>query len=90
MQISQKGLMARGNFTKNGTNLRPGEFFFGFDPFRPLCPHIIQCEPYLGLSEKLQSMHSVQFVKYDVTVSFMAQVLDTVTYLVPQVLDTAS
>ena len=30
------------------------------------------------------------FVKYDVTVSFLAQVLDTVTYLVPQVLDTAS
>ena len=35
------------------------------------------------------TMHNVQFVKYDVTVSFMAQVLDTVTYLVPQVLDTA-
>ena len=35
-------------------------------------------------------LHNVQFVKYDVTVSFMAQVLDTVTYLVPQVLDTAS
>ena len=35
-------------------------------------------------------VHDVQFVKYDVTVSFMAQVLDTVTYLVPQVLDTAS
>ena len=26
-----------GIFTKNGTNLRPGEFFFGFDPFRQLC-----------------------------------------------------
>ena len=36
------------------------------------------------------SVHNVQFVKYNVTVSFMAQVLDTVTYLVPQVLDTAS
>ena len=36
------------------------------------------------------AVHNVQFVKYDVTVSFMAQVLDTVTYLVPQVLDTAS
>ena len=35
-------------------------------------------------------LNNVQFVKYDVTVSFMAQVLDTVTYLVPQVLDTAS
>ena len=38
----------------------------------------------------LAPVHYVQFVKYDVTVSFMAQVLDTVTYLVPQVLDTAS
>ena len=25
------------------------------------------------------TLHNVQFVKYDVTVSFMAQVLDTVT-----------
>ena len=39
---------------------------------------------------ELCSLHNVQFVKYDATVSFMAQVLDTVTYLVPQVLDTAS
>ena len=38
----------------------------------------------------IKPLHYVQFVKYDVTVSFMAQVLDTVTYLVPQVLDTAS
>ena len=36
------------------------------------------------------TVHNVYFVKYDVTVSFLAQVLDTVTYLVPQVLDTAS
>ena len=35
-------------------------------------------------------MHNVYFVKYDVTLSFLAQVLDTVTYFVPQVLDTAS
>ena len=35
-------------------------------------------------------VHNVQFVKYAVTVSFMAQVLDTVAYLVSQVLDTAS
>ena len=35
-------------------------------------------------------MHNVYLVKYDVTVSFLAQVLDTVTYLVSQVLDTAS
>ena len=25
-----------GNFTKNGTNLRPGQFFFGFDPYKSL------------------------------------------------------
>ena len=36
------------------------------------------------------TLHNVYFVKYDVTVSFMAQVLDTVTYFVSQVLDTAS
>ena len=36
------------------------------------------------------SLHNVYFVKYDVTVSFLAQVLDTVTYFVSQVLDTAS
>ena len=28
-----------GNFTKNGSNIRPGEFFFGFDPFRWLWGH---------------------------------------------------
>ena len=32
------------------------------------------------------ALHNVQFVKYDVTVSFMAQVLDTVTYFVSHVL----
>ena len=46
MRISQKALMARfsifccnlwGNFTKNGTNLSTGQFFFVFDPFRQLC-----------------------------------------------------
>ena len=31
-------------------------------------------------------MHNVYFVKYDVTVSFMAHVLDTVTYFVSHVL----
>ena len=36
------------------------------------------------------TLYNVYFVKYDVTVSFMAQVLDTVTYFVSQVLDTAS
>ena len=44
----------------------------------------------LPLLLKRLTLYNVQFVKYDVTVSFMAQVLDTVTYLVPQVLDTAS
>ena len=42
------------------------------------------------LADSAPTVHNVQFVKYDVTVSFMAQVLDTVAYLVPQVLDTAS
>ena len=32
-------------------------------------------------------VHNVYFVKYDVTVSFLAQVLDTVTYFVSHVLD---
>ena len=31
-------------------------------------------------------MHNVYFVKYDVTVSILAQVLDTVTYFVSHVL----
>ena len=26
-----------GIFTKNGTNLRPGQFFLGFDPYKSLC-----------------------------------------------------
>ena len=34
----------------------------------------------------LPPVHNVQFVKYDVTVSFMAQVLDTVAYFVSHVL----
>ena len=33
------------------------------------------------------TVHNVYFVKYDVTVSFLAQVLDTVTYFVSHVLD---
>ena len=32
-------------------------------------------------------MHNVHFVKYDVPVSFMAQVLDTVAYFVSHVLE---
>ena len=32
------------------------------------------------------TLHNVHFVKYDVTVSFMAQVLDTVAYFVSHVL----
>ena len=34
-----------------------------------------------------RTLHNVYFVKYDVTVSFVAQVLDTVTYFVSHVLD---
>ena len=34
----------------------------------------------------LTPLHNVYFVKYDVTVSFMAQVLDTVTFFVSHVL----
>ena len=34
-----------------------------------------------------EPVHNVYFVKYDVTVSFVAQVLDTVTYFVSHVLD---
>ena len=30
-------------------------------------------------------MHNVYFVQYDVTVTFLAQVLDTATYFVSQV-----
>ena len=43
-----------------------------------------------SIRERLDALHNVYFVKYDVAVSFMAQVLDTVTYFVSQVLDTAS
>ena len=45
---------------------------------------------FTNVRKNSSAVHNVQFVKYNVTVSFMAQVLDTVTYLVPQVLDTAS
>ena len=38
------------------------------------------------LSKMGCTMHNVYFVKYDVTVSYMAQVLDTVTYFVSHVL----
>ena len=39
------------------------------------------------LLEPPAPVHNVYFVKYDVTVSFMAQVLDTVTYFVSHVLN---
>ena len=45
---------------------------------------------FIVLSQSTDPLHNVQFVKYDVTVSFLAQVLDTVAYLVSQVWDTAS
>ena len=38
----------------------------------------------LILFDTCPTVHYVQFVKYDVTVSFMAQVLDTVTYWCPR------
>ena len=34
---------------------------------------------HFGLFGTLDALHNVYFVKYDVTVSFLAQVLDTVT-----------
>ena len=40
----------------------------------------------LLLADGAPTVHIVYFVKYDVTVSFVAQVLDTVTYFVSQVL----
>ena len=36
--------------------------------------------------KSVATVHNVHFVKYDVTVSFMAQVLDTVAYFVSHVL----
>ena len=38
------------------------------------------------LDQTIATLHNVHFVKYDVTVSFMAQVLDTVAYFVSHVL----
>ena len=40
----------------------------------------------LLLADGAPTVHNVYFVKYDVTVSFLAQVLDTVTYFVSHVL----
>ena len=40
----------------------------------------------LLLVDGAPTVHNVYFVKYDVTVSFMAQILDTVTYFVSHVL----
>ena len=47
------------------------------------------CDPGCQLLDDVISttMHNVCFVKYDVTVSFLAQVLDTVTYFVSHALD---
>ena len=39
------------------------------------------------MNTEWSSIHNVYFVKYDVTVSFLAQALDTVTYFVSHVLD---
>ena len=66
MQNSQKALMARfslfcgdlcGNFTKNGTNLRPGQFFWGFQPFRTLCGHQEYLELPWGLRGTFHLLH---------------------------------
>ena len=38
-----------------------------------------------GERQQCSAVHNVYFVKYDVTVSFMAQVVDTVTYFVSHV-----
>ena len=59
--------------------------------FEPaLLADLVNFDGFIITIIKPDTVHNVQFVKYDVNVSFMAQVLDTVTYLVPQVLDTAS
>ena len=42
--------------------------------------------PPITWSYPSATLHNVQFVKYDVTVSFVAQVLDTVAYFVSHVL----
>ena len=41
---------------------------------------------HAGIMSFIQPVHNVHFVKYDVTVSFMAQVLDTVAYFVSHAL----
>ena len=59
--------------------------------FEPaLLADLVNFDGFIITIIKPDTVHNVQFVKYDVTVSFMAQVLDTVAYLVSQVLDTAS
>ena len=35
-----------GNLPKNSTNLRPGEFFLGSQPYKPLCPLSIACQAW--------------------------------------------
>ena len=63
---------------------------FKFFQTRNLLENLLLFQEIYVYGVQFDALHNVQFVKYDVTVSFMAQVLDTVTYLVPQVLDTAS
>ena len=62
-------------------------FFWLITPFES---GLVQSDVYYRTKFDIEPLHSVYFVKYDVTVSFLAQVLDTVTYFVSQVLDTAS
>ena len=48
--------------------------------------HLHTRSPSLGKAPKVyDAVHNVQFVKYDVTVSFMAQVLDTVAMLTEKI-----
>ena len=47
-----------------------------------ICRDFTKCTVSAGVP-----VHNVYFVKYDVTVSFLVQVLDTVTYFVSHVFD---
>ena len=80
---------------EGNNNFKQGVCEDGEPPFAEVNASLLSARSEVQVNKKLgvagpNTVHYVQFVKYDVTVSFMAQVLDTVTYLVPQVLDTAS
>ena len=48
--------------------------------------HLWQHNIISSVFKSVATVHNVHFVKYDVTVSFMAHVLDTVAYFVSHVL----